>query len=386
MKQLVIKLYYNYFMNSFKSFFVVRILVLSFLVNVPSGLLGQKMKVRNTIKIGLLIHDESHVDAQYAAEFAIEEANLKSGINGRKFELLTHSMEGPWGTGSKKAVDLIFQDEVWAIIGSHNGRNAHLVEQVAAKTQTIFLSAWATDPTLSKAFIPWYFNCVSNSENRAASISKEIYQFRNLKKVISISDNSYDSNQFLNSFIITSESKGYPRIVQLTYNSVSENSNNLIEQLKKNDLDGVLLVGNHSKVIKILELIRNEKINLPIFSPFIDLGKVKLGFLESGNLENTIYVDDKTWSNPKWIEFKKKFFVKFKKEPSLIAAYAYDATAIIIEAILNSGFNKENILPYLSKMDYNGVTGTVQFDKNGNRIGKVNLLEFKNGFSNRVVR
>ena len=45
-------------------------------------------------------------------------------------------------------------------MGSHDGRNAHLVEQVATKSQVVFLSAWASDPTLSQAFVPWFFSCV----------------------------------------------------------------------------------------------------------------------------------------------------------------------------------------------------------------------------------
>ncbi len=71
-------------------------------------------------------------------------------------------MEGPWGTGSKQAVELIFDEEVWAILGSHDGRNAHLVEQVSAKSRVVFMSAWSGDPTLSQAFVPWFFNCVFN--------------------------------------------------------------------------------------------------------------------------------------------------------------------------------------------------------------------------------
>ena len=95
-----------------------------------------------------------------------------AGAMGYTFELLTRSMAGSWGTGSKKAVDLIFEEDVWTILGSHNGRNAHLVEQVTAKSQIVFLSVWATDPTLSQAYVPGYFSCVPNDLQQANFFSK----------------------------------------------------------------------------------------------------------------------------------------------------------------------------------------------------------------------
>ncbi len=120
------------------------------------------------IKIGLLIQDSSWTSAVHGAELAISKTNDNGGLNGRKFQLVVRSMEGPWGTGSKQAVDLIFEEKVWALIGLHDGRNAHLVEQAATKSQVVFLSAWSGDPTLSQAFVPWFFNCVPNDNQQAA--------------------------------------------------------------------------------------------------------------------------------------------------------------------------------------------------------------------------
>ena len=84
-------------------------------------------------------------------------------------------MEGPWGTGSKQAVNLVFDEEVVAMLGSHDGRNAHLVEQVSAKSRVVFLSAWSGDPTLAQAFVPWFFNCVPNDLQQADVLIEEIY-------------------------------------------------------------------------------------------------------------------------------------------------------------------------------------------------------------------
>ena len=149
----------------------------------PDKLVGQTSgNPSHNIKIGLLIQDSSYTSARNGAELAIRIANRKGGMNGRHFQLVVRSMEGPWGTGSKQAVNLIFEEEVWALLGSHDGRNAHLVEQVATKSTVVFLSAWAGDPTLSQAFVPWFFNCVPNDIQQAASLIEEIYEIRKLQK------------------------------------------------------------------------------------------------------------------------------------------------------------------------------------------------------------
>ncbi|MDX1285295.1 MAG: ABC transporter substrate-binding protein, partial [Draconibacterium sp.] len=112
------------------------------------------------IKIGLLISNKNQTEARNGAELAVKEFNESGGFQGRKIELITRSMEGPWGTGTKQTVNLVFNEKVWAILGSHDGRNAHLVEQVIAKTHIPFVSAWSADPTLAQAYVPWFFNVV----------------------------------------------------------------------------------------------------------------------------------------------------------------------------------------------------------------------------------
>jgi len=76
---------------------------------------------------------------------AIRKANEQGGYRNKPFQLVVRSMEGPWGTGSNQAVSLIFEDNVCALMSSGDGRNGHLIEQVAAKTRIVYLSSWASD-------------------------------------------------------------------------------------------------------------------------------------------------------------------------------------------------------------------------------------------------
>ena len=173
--------------------------------------------MNDTISIGLLIQDNNSVAARQAAELAVLRANEKGGVNGVPVHLVVRSMEGPWGTGSKQAVSMIFDENVVAILGSHDGRNAHLVEQVSAKSRVSFFSAWTGDPTLAQAFVPWFFNCVYNDIQQSEALIEEIYNKRKLGKIAVISDNGYDSGSMLKNFLEKLESEGKPEPIQLIY-------------------------------------------------------------------------------------------------------------------------------------------------------------------------
>ena len=104
-------------------------------------------------------------------------------------------------------------------MGSLDGRNAHLVEQVAAKTRIICLSAWATEMTLSQAFVPWHYRCVPNDDQQATSLIKEIYYERKIINVAIIGTEDYDSRNAVHSFIETATLMNVPLPKQFLFKS-----------------------------------------------------------------------------------------------------------------------------------------------------------------------
>ena len=120
------------------------------------------------ISIGLLLPDQSYSNVAAAARLAIEEANKNGGYMQREFELVIRTAEGFWGAGSKESVGLVYEDHVRAIIGHLDGRNGHLAEQVATKSHLAYIETFATEPTLSQAFVPWFMRVVPNDNQQSA--------------------------------------------------------------------------------------------------------------------------------------------------------------------------------------------------------------------------
>jgi len=333
----------------------------------------------NTVKIGLLIPDRNSRAATSGAELAIREANETGGFNGKPFQLEVRSMEGPWGTGSKMAVDLIFDEKVWAIMGSHDGRNAHLVEQVCTKVRTIFLSAWAGDPTLSKAYVPWYFSCVPNNLQQADALIEEIVNKRKLKKIAAVSDNGYDSKLAMESFLKEMKKAGKTEPLQLFYNDSTLDFKALLDQIIKSDVSGIILFGKPSASQKLIQKIRQVKMNLSVFGSLSLLDENEFSYQDIKNYEHVVLVSPVNIGRSKDLAFQKKFQLTYGKLPGAVASYAYDGMSLLIEAIKADGPDRVEIQKALTKIRFEGITGLIQFDERGNRVGLPELVEVKNG-------
>jgi branched-chain amino acid transport system substrate-binding protein len=339
-----------------------------------------------TIKIGLLIPDKNSLAAQHGAEMAIREANKKGGLKGKPYQLVVRSMEGTWGTGSKMAVDLLFEDKVWAIMGSHDGRNAHLVEQACTKVRAVFLSTWAGDPTLSKAFVPWYFSCVPNDLQRADALITEIYNKEKLKKIAAVSDDGYDSKLAMECFLKKNITAGKPDPVQFLYSDSSRDFKVLIDNINKAHVDAVILFGKPSASVKIIRMIHQKKMNQAVFGSLSLLDENEMSNQEMNYYEGTELVSSLTWGESRSQSFSKEFMKTYGKLPGAVAAYSYDGMSLLIEAIKTGGLDRVEIQKAMIKTRFEGITGLIRFDDKGNRVGNAELVKIKSGIPVRIEK
>jgi len=332
-----------------------------------------------TIKIGLLIQDETSSAAKQGAELAVRKINESGGVNGCPLQLVVRSMEGAWGMGSKQAVNLIFEENVWALLGSHDGRNAHLVEQAATKSTVVFVSTWSSDPTLSQAFVPWFYNCVPTDRQQADVLIDEIYNKRKIIKVAVISDQAYDSNMALKNYLQKTQQAGKKKPLQFLFNNDETDLNALSDQINKAGISAIILFCQPSVSLKIVRLLKQSKMKQSVFGSLSILNEDALSVQELHEFDNILLVPTMS-STAKSRDFTEAYQKTYGKIPGTVAAYAFDGMNVLIEAIRISGSqDREKIQQALSKIQYEGVTGQIQFDDKGNRKGSCKLMVIRNG-------
>ena len=319
------------------------------------------------LRIGLLLPDSSAQEARYGAEFAVEEANRHGGIRGRNIELLTRSMEGPWGQGSKEAVDLVFEEKVWAILGTHEGRNAHLVEQVIAKTQILFVSAWAADPTLSQAFVPWYFSCVPNSDRQAEALVGLIRE-KPFQRWALVGERDYDSRiaaEALQRKAGKIDAKNLTRI----YFEGPKDMGRILEEIRKTKSQAILLLGNPPLSTQLIRHLRSNGQEQPVYGTLSLLGEKAFAKSTPNDLRAAYALSSGFWKVSDKPSFFAGFRKKFGRNPGAMAVYAYDGARLLLQAIRESGPDREKLRQAMTEMRFEGLTGTIRFDDKGNRLG-----------------
>jgi len=308
-----------------------KIFVLFIILLFPCSLSFSQLHEKN-VKIGFLIREKGDLAIRQKAQLAIDEANAKGGYRGQKFELVIKSCDGPWGVTSKQTVSLIFEDKVPIVVTALDGRNAHLAEQVTAKSHVVMLSTLSSDPTLSRAYVPWYFRMVPDDKQQARALVDEIYIENNARNVAMISLDSYDGQKSSKALLEEVRQRGLePPVVFM-----DSGEDDLVQKMKQKSWDAVILAGNASGKINVSDLINDQNV---------------YAFLNFFNFMNSM-------------EEEKK--VKTSFYPSL--DYVFDGVRLAVESILKFGPDSEEIRNGFKDIKYNGVTGNIVFDKLGNRI------------------
>jgi branched-chain amino acid transport system substrate-binding protein len=89
-------------------------------------------------------------------------------------------------------------------------------------------------------------------------------------------------------------------------------------------------------------------------------------------------------SSPEWSvsgqqEFCQAYRQTWGKMPGAVAAYAFDAASLLVEAIRHSWPDRQKLQQAMLDLRYNGVTGPVRFDEKGNRMGRYALMNVRSG-------
>jgi ABC-type branched-subunit amino acid transport system substrate-binding protein len=88
-------------------------------------------------------------------------------------------------------------------------------------------------------------------------------------------------------------------------------------------------------------------------------------------------------SDPKYLDFKKRYVMRFGMEPDVFAAHAYDGMNILLRSIQIAGLNRAKIRDVLldrrTFQNYQGVSGPMFFDPTWNNLRQIYMAEVHQG-------
>ncbi|MEN8201032.1 MAG: ABC transporter substrate-binding protein [Bacteroidota bacterium] len=322
---------------------------------------------REALQIGLLVPDHSYSSVISAAQKAIDEANHSGEYGDHPFKLIVRTTEGLWGAGSKESVSLVYEDNVRAIVGSLDGRNAHLAEQVAAKSHLVYLETRATDPTLSQAYVPWFFRIVPNDDQQSRALL-DIIKKKGEGGLAILSQDQYDTGYAVRSFTkYAKRANGIAPLI-LDLDSADLHTADPIDQLKGSKTAHLVIPYYSEFSLELIDLIKKEIPQMLIYGTLNFCAGLKERDFKREELQGMMLIH--SYAPGKNMD----------SETDLHAMYAYEGVLLILKAIQEAGSDRDAIKEHLFTIAYtNGLSGSLSFDDMGNRSGSLRFCKINKG-------
>ena len=316
------------------------------------------------------------------ALLAVEHANSRGGYRGdTPFQLVVRNDNGEWRSSGRSAIDLAYRDSVWAILGTVDGANSHILIRVALKAEIPVMNTADTDPTFVETNIPWMIRNITDDRMMCYLLADFAYKKLGLERVAALRAVNRYGRVNIDEFRDGSTRLGHPLVVELSYEEGDTDFGAQLERIKSLGVDGVFTYGNSRESALILKQMRNMGMDQWFFGSdrmvteeFLDIVGPEHGRVVAG------YPYDPTSDDPKYLQFVEDFRNACGEDPETYAAHAYDGMKMVIEATERAGLNRALIRDELVAMNpYHGVTGLQIYDAVMSDRSPATLAILRNG-------
>lgn len=314
-------------------------------------------------------------------ELAVEEWNAAGGVLGKNIKLIYQDDKGDPTEAATVWTKLITQDKVVAIVGTVMSKCSLAGAPISQQYKVPMISPTSTNPKVTEVG-DYIFRACFIDPFQGTVGAKFAYENLNAKKAACIFDVGNDYTKGLAEFFRDKFTQLGGTIV--AFEAHPTGTTDFKAQLTKiiaAKPDVIYISDYYNDVALIAKQARELGFNGPLVggdgwdSP--DLVKIAGTAVENGYFTNHFSKDD---PRPIVQEFVKKYQAKFGKVPDALAALAYDAMIIMLDAIKRAGStDAEKIKQALVETNINVVSGLITFDKNRNPIKSAVIIAIKNG-------
>lgn len=342
------------------------------------------------IKIGLLAPltgpaAADGLSVHNSVKLAVERINADGGLLGKTVELVTYDDRADGKEAVALARKLIEQDKVIAVVGGSYSTPSRAVAPIFQEEKLPFVAAYAVHPDITKAgnfcFRNGFLGMVEGKS--AAHVAVKLLGAK--KIALLVSDNDFGrtlSEGF--KYYMEKYAKGKASIVSLqTYPMPEKDFKAYLSKIKQESPDLIFSSGYYFQTGPVVKQAREMGITAYILgeegadSPkFLEIaGPASEGFLIVTNLNR----DD---PRPEVKKFLDTYEKRFKIQPDMVGASAYDAFMIICDGVKRAkttkGLDIRNSIAALK--NFNGLTGEIKrFSPEGEVVKDVQVQIVKKG-------
>lgn len=307
-------------------------------------------------------------------DLAAGEINKKGGINGQKVLIAREDDQADADKSVLALSKLIFTDKVQAVIGATSSEVLLADTPIAEKNKVVLLSpiAGTTKITAGDYTFRIYPSNTQQGEKMAAAVAVAGYK----NAAIIYINNEYGLD-LAKSVRSGASRSGINISIMEGYRPETVDFKEQLERIKEKNPEVIFLLSYPKDMGIILKQAQEEGSSAKFFAPdtFVDPGVIAD---PKKITEGIVYImPEEEFAD----DFIKKFKKKYGKNPNVFNAMSYDALNLLALTIERGGNNGTAIKDELLKIkDYQGATGSITFDANGNAINRpLKLKTIKEG-------
>lgn len=339
--------------------------------------------------VGPLSGPNAHMgkDNENGARMAVDELNAKGfTIGGKKvkFELLGEDDASDPKQATAVATKLVDQ-KVAAVIGHLNSGTTIPASKIYSDAGIPQVSPSATNPKYTQQGFKTTFRVVANDAQLGAALGKYAVQKLGTKQIAVIDDRTAYGQGVAQEFAKGAKAAGGTIVGTQFTNDKATDFNAILTSLKGKKPDVIFFGGMDAVGGPMLRQMKQLGISAKFMGgdgictgslPGLagdGLGDDQVVCAEAGGVDEA--------GKKGMDDFRAAYKKKFGIDVVYNAAYAYDATMTVADAMAKAGSaDPKKYLPELAKISHKGVTGVIAFDAHGDvKDGSLTLYSYKGG-------
>ena len=313
-------------------------------------------------------------------QLAIEIANQKGGIDGRKIELLVRDDEQNAEVARQRYKELSAA-KVAAVVGPMTSGMAMAILPLVNESRLLTISPTCTANELGGKD-DYLFRVVTSTRYYATLAAKYQFEVQGVRRVSVIFDhrNKSFSESWVGDFRSTFEQLGGKVLSVRGFDSGDEGGlGSMAEEALRTAPDAVVMVANSVDAALLSQHLRKR-------APSIKLGAAEWAATEryielAGKAAEGVVMAqffDRSSSVPTYVAFRQKYVERFGEEPGFGSVTAFDAANVLIEALSrHPGLpSKEAVL---SIRKFSGAQNAIEFDATGDVVRDTFVTVIRDG-------
>ncbi|ATC61248.1 MAG: ABC transporter substrate-binding protein [Lactococcus raffinolactis] len=319
------------------------------------------------------------------ANLAVDEINKAGGINGKQITVISKDNKSDNAEAATVVSNLINNDKVNAVIGSMTSGAVKSMTPNVTKGAVPLVTPAGTDDTLTVTngkVNDYIFRSTFQDSYQGKVLANYTTNELKAKKVVLYYDNSSDyAKGIAKSFEKTYTGKIVDKV---SFQSGDKDFQATLSKIKSEDYDAIVMPGYYNETGLITKQARELGIEQPILGGdgFADPTFITLaGDAAATNVYYVSGYSAKALANETTTKFIAAYQAKYKSEPSMFDALAYDAVYMVKQAAEDTKAKTSvDVKDGLAKLKgFKGATGDITVDKDHNPVKDAVVVKLENG-------